>query len=244
MKDTLEGENLRKVLFYSILGIFIIICFLMILPFLKILGWAIAVAIIFYPIYSKLNKRVKNQNICAFISCAIIVLLILIPSIFLISGIVHQGNELSKTVHRYIQEGKLEEFNPLKIDIINRGWSILSKNLNISEADIQATLSKNLEKLGAYIGRYGVIIFKNVALLIVQIALVFVLLFFMLRDSKKIPIFIKPFIPLSEKDAEMVLNRISETIRATVNGWIVVGLIQGTLLGIAFFILGLPSPLF
>lgn len=87
----LEIEKFSNVLFLLLLGAFIAICILMAWPFIKILGWAVALAIISYPIYSFLLRKIKSPVISAFLSCFIIIVVILIPAIFFITGVTEEA---------------------------------------------------------------------------------------------------------------------------------------------------------
>jgi predicted PurR-regulated permease PerM len=68
-------------------------------------------------------------------------------------------------------------------------------------------------------------------------------LFFLLRDGDVLSERIARAIPLQDHQTERLLNQFVTVVRATVKGNIVVALIQGTLGGLAFWVLGLPGPL-
>jgi predicted PurR-regulated permease PerM len=68
-------------------------------------------------------------------------------------------------------------------------------------------------------------------------------LFFLLRDGLTVSVRIARAIPLEEHQTQRLLSQFVTVVRATVKGNIVVALIQGTLGGLAFWVLGLPGPL-
>jgi predicted PurR-regulated permease PerM len=68
-------------------------------------------------------------------------------------------------------------------------------------------------------------------------------LYFLLRDGHVLSERIARAIPLHDHQTERLLNQFVTVVRATVKGNIVVALIQGTLGGLAFWVLGLPGPL-
>lgn len=241
----LEIEKFSNVFFILILGVFITFCILMIWPFIKILGWAVALAIVWYPVHNFILRKLKHPTVATFLSCFLIVVVVVVPAIFLVTGIVQEGGNLAKIVQVYIEEGKYKQlYNPLNIKIVKSLYQYISQYFDFSKINLQTTLSGALKQISSFAGKQGVSIVKNTVLFIVQTGLILVIFFFLLKDGKKIILFLQPFIPLSIEKTDLVLSRATETIRATVYGWLVVGIIQGTLLGTIFAILKLPSPLF
>jgi predicted PurR-regulated permease PerM len=52
------------------------------------------------------------------------------------------------------------------------------------------------------------------------------------------------YLPFSDEDGERLLERFVSVTRATVKGTLLIGAIQGTINGIAFWVVGLPAPAF
>jgi predicted PurR-regulated permease PerM len=69
------------------------------------------------------------------------------------------------------------------------------------------------------------------------------LLFFLLRDGRKLAAQSARALPLKERDTERLLAQFARVVRATVKGNIVVALVQGTLGGLAFWVLGISGAL-
>ena len=55
------------------------LCWLMIKPFLSVLMWAAVLVIVFYPIHRRLVQRTGQPSLSALISCALVILTILVP---------------------------------------------------------------------------------------------------------------------------------------------------------------------
>ncbi|MBT8340494.1 MAG: AI-2E family transporter, partial [Desulfatitalea sp.] len=52
------------------------------------------------------------------------------------------------------------------------------------------------------------------------------------------------YLPLQDHDERRMLDRFTSVTRATIKGTAVIGLIQGTLAGAAFAVVGIPSAVF
>jgi predicted PurR-regulated permease PerM len=86
-------------------------------------------------------------------------------------------------------------------------------------------------------------IVKASAVQILGLCLIFYVLFFFLRDRRMFLHAIARHSPLSQSQMEGLLERIGDTIHATVYGTFAVASVQGLLGGLMFWWLGLPAPL-
>jgi len=69
-------------------------------------------------------------------------------------------------------------------------------------------------------------------------------MFFFFRDGEKILEKIFYYLPLSDEDEALMLARFTSITRATVKGTLVIGIIQGTLAGLAFWVAGIDGAAF
>ena len=70
-----------------------------------------------------------------------------------------------------------------------------------------------------------------------------VVLFFLLRDSAYFAESVRGFLPLSDEQERMFVDRFRTVTRATVFGNLITALAQGTASGLIFLSLGLPNPI-
>src|SRR5438552_17774103 len=66
-------------------------------------------------------------------------------------------------------------------------------------------------------------------------------MFFFFRDGDKILERIFYYTPLSDEDETRMLSQLASITRASVKGTLVIGIIQGTLSGIAFWVAGIEG---
>ena len=69
-------------------------------------------------------------------------------------------------------------------------------------------------------------------------------MFFLLTDGPGMRDAILSHLPLSERESALMRQRFMSITRATVRGTLVVGLVQGSLAGLAFWVVGIPQTLF
>jgi predicted PurR-regulated permease PerM len=79
---------------------------------------------------------------------------------------------------------------------------------------------------------------------VVGLILTFYMQFYLLRDRGNSLKALIAYSPLTAAETMRVAYRFAETVRASIFGTIVVGLVQGSLGGLMFWWLGLPTPVF
>ncbi len=84
-------------------------------------------------------------------------------------------------------------------------------------------------------------LFASVVGTFVAILLALFLLFFFLRDGEAMTARTMALVPLEDSRKTQLLTHLSNVIQAIVLGSLVTALVQGTLVGIAFALVGLPS---
>ena len=76
---------------------------------------------------------------------------------------------------------------------------------------------------------------------VVQMFFVVFTMYYLFRDGDRILGVIRDALPLERKQAEDILERTRDVVGASVYGLFSIAIIQGTLGGLAFWVLGLPS---
>lgn len=69
-------------------------------------------------------------------------------------------------------------------------------------------------------------------------------MFFFLMDGDKLINKILYYLPLKNSEEQQIMMRFTSVARATIKGTVIIGVLQGSLAGIAFAVAGIPSPVF
>ncbi len=210
-------------------------------PFASPMLWAALAAIMFQPLFQWLRERMPRfPGRAALATLAIITVAVLIPGFLIGSIVVEQAVD----VYFAFREGR--------IDVA--GW--FTTIHDALPASIQSSLdASGLGNLSGVIDRAqdfarestGMIAGR--ALAIGSSAFGFVLAFgvglyvtyFLLRDGKEIGNTIVKSLPMEHGIAEELAEKFLSIVRATIKGSVVVGLVQGALGAITFWIAGMPS---
>lgn len=243
-KNFLASTNFKTALFLVVLGGFILLCAIMLWPFVKPLAWTITLTIVTTPIYHFCRKKIKNPSWAAFLALVIVTLIIILPAILLGVGIAQQALDFSQKMQLDINDLNYRSMMELTHrPAFEKPYQYLEQKFGLSKEKIMPILNDLMGKISGIIGKYSLELAKDLAGNIFWLCFIIFALFYFLRDGEQILNFLKDFIPLDKDESQKILVRTSDTIKATVYSWVVIGGVQGTLTGIMFLILGLPAPL-
>jgi predicted PurR-regulated permease PerM len=214
--------------------IFLYLCYSMAAPFAAPLTWALALAVIAYPLHEWLTKRLRGQqSISAALTVLLVATLLIGPAVFVANEI---GRQVT-TVLDQVENGEAQEQWAKAIKQNPRVATVLEsvgvgRNLNEELKQAAELMSKKM----------GGVVAGTVAAA-TGILITLFLLFYFFRDGKKLTGSVRGLVPLGDREAGEVFHRVRDTIYAVVYGTLVVALIQGALGGLMFWVLGLPGPL-
>ena len=117
--------------------------------------------------------------------------------------------------------------------------------------DIEPYRSQILEKLGALAGDFGQFLFNSiraatsgtVVVLLNLFVFIYAMFFFLTRGAALIDAALR-FLPLSDADRERLIERGLTVSRAILKSILIIGVLQGALVGGAFWVLGIDGALF
>jgi predicted PurR-regulated permease PerM len=228
--------------FFAIIAIALILgfwTFQILRPFLIPIAWAIVFSTIFYPLYVFSLKYIKWKSIAALLTLAIILVLILGPFSYLTFLLVGELKDLAN----YLETERLEALNGLLQHPTIKGITDrLLLLFNITEAELNQAIVDNISRLGKeMVGK----ITKG-ATNIIPISLDFIFMvfsiFFFLRDGPEFLSRVRDYMPFSEEQKDRLVKQIRDIVISTIYGGVVVAIVQGTIAGFAFFILGISNP--
>ncbi|MCE1274010.1 MAG: AI-2E family transporter [Chlorobiaceae bacterium] len=117
--------------------------------------------------------------------------------------------------------------------------------------DIESYSDLILQKAAEYLGRLGSAVFDSISAITYSAAydlflfLIFCYtMFFFLKDGQRLMEKIQAYVPLNESDQQRLLDRFLSVTRATMKGSLVIALLQGSLAGLAFYVVGIESAVF
>ncbi len=219
-------------------------CFLLIKPFLYTLAWATILTVIAHPLYKRLLKRITNPSLCALLTLVLTVAVVVIPLIFIFAYALREGITFINYLTLHIGELNFRKYTELvNVPLIGNLYNPLKEHIAFFDINIELVLKEKLKLIGSILVGHSIGFLQNIITGAVQFFIILLTFYFLLRDFPKLLNLVKTFIPLDEKQTLSLINKVGETIYTTVYVALVVAVVQGTLGGLAFWFLGLKSPL-
>ncbi len=227
----MDELDLRKIVTVIILGLLIVLSFILLKPIILSIIVALILAFLFVPTYKFLLKKLKSPNLSASIITVFLILIIILPVWFLTPIFIDQSFKI------YQETQQMDFVTPLKTIFP----SIFASDEFSAEVGtiIRSFVSNALNSFMSSVSK----LILNFPTLFLQLLVVFFTFFFVLRDQEKLILYIKSLLPFS-KDVEKRLFEYTKGITISViNGQVIIGLIQGFVVGIGFFLFGVPNAL-
>jgi predicted PurR-regulated permease PerM len=209
------------------------LCFLIFRPFFSSLAWALALAVIAHPLHRAICRKIKSDDLAAALTLIIVALVVVAPMLWAGAQLGGQLTAAVAMLQEQIVDGKWKETlaeNPAFASTL--AWIQTQFNLGGGIGELVKTVSSRIPAL-----------IKESAWTVVELLVTFFVLFYFFRDRKSAIDLVRSLSPLTDEETARTFKRVSETIRHTVFGKLVVALVQGALGGLMFWWLGLPAPL-
>ncbi|MBU0646055.1 AI-2E family transporter [Patescibacteria group bacterium] len=230
-----KQHNTAKWFFIIIAIAILILSWKITQPFAVVLLTAAVVAIVLAPVDHVMRKIFKHSKVSAFIMILGTFVIVLIPLFFFAMMLIEQTSELL--------QGALGESGWLRTFDLNTNAFFLTLP-PIAQKEI---LELDLGGLGANMARW---IFNNLAVIFTRTAdfvfgvfIFFIALYYFLSDRDKIYQELLALSPFKDKLDAKIIDRLVFTIRSTVFGALIVGVIQGMVAGIGMTIFHVPGAL-
>ena len=193
------------------------------------------------PLYKRFERWYGGRRAPASLSTLILIVIVVILPLGTLMGIVTaQAIKVGQTVTPWVQEqiSQPGEFH----ELLN----------SLPFYDKLAPYSETIwRKAGELIGTISHFLISSLSaatmgavnLLFMVFAMLYTMFFF-LMDGDKLVHKILYYLPLQDQDEQRILERFTSVTRATLKGTAVIGMLQGCLAGIAFWVVGIPSAVF
>lgn len=228
----MDKDILQRYFFVTSFFLVTVLIFFILLPFLEVIILSTIFALILNPLYKRVVHNFGGRRgLSAFFIITIFAVVIMVPAFFIAK------NVLSESRHLYSGLTSGSEF-----DYINKLNSAIEKPIQRFYPDfnfaIQEYASSGADAIASHFG----VIVSSVFNMVTGIVLIFVSLFFFLRDGAKFKKILISLSPLDNKYDEQIFTQIKLTVVTIVKSVLLIAIIQGLLAGIGMWIFGVPNP--
>jgi predicted PurR-regulated permease PerM len=241
---TISGANLRTA-FVLLLVVAVSLLFLAVAwPFLEPLLLGALLAGLFHPLYRWITRLVRGrQSLGAVLTLLVLLVLVLGPVSAFLGIVVQQALSVSDQAIPWLRQhlGAASTFN--LHDWLVQRFPALADYVPSQEQLLQQ-VGTAAKAAGAFLVAVLSRMTATTAVFILNLFVMLYAMFFFFKDGQKILERIFYYLPLNDEDETRMLARFTSITRATIKGTVVIGIIQGTLAGIAFWVAGIQGAAF
>jgi predicted PurR-regulated permease PerM len=213
-------------------------------PFFGPILWAGLLAFLLFPLNLRLRRAVHGRlGLAATLLTIAVALGFVLPAIGLAAAFGGQAVELGQRLGTIAEEYEIrtpQDITHLPVFGQVVGW--VESHSPITGAQVTASFVKAAQAGVAFLLTHTRTFLFGAFGLVGNIALMLFVLFFFFRDGDRMAARGVRLIPLEERKKERLRRHVQDVTRAVVFGTLVTAVVQGALIGIAFWITGLPSP--
>ncbi|MGV3619001.1 MAG: AI-2E family transporter [Fimbriimonas sp.] len=215
-----------------------------VLPFLPALLWATVLSILTFPLYARWKRRLSRvprlngdlgASVASLIATLFTLVIILIPFLMIGGGLFLQFSGVVQEFSGRSMEDILRQadgtIRPIADQLGAKGFSLAA----YVQEHREQIVSGVRQPLTRFAGQAGFTILTLVIALLTQ--------FFMLRDSHRLEEPAVELVGLPRERTLGILERVAETVRAVFVGTVLVAMIQGAIIGVAYAFVGVPNAL-
>lgn len=216
--------------------------YLVMRPFMDALITAVILTISFQPVYSLIHRRIPNSSVAALVCIVLLLVVILVPMVFLITTVVGEMRDLYSVMAEQSRNegGWGEYFNHL----VERPVGWVAQRTGMEAPELKAALLQKAEQWSAAALKWLTSIFGNLAATIGSLVFTLFVMFFLFQSGDVFERRLMMYLPMEERRLRHLLDILRNAIVTNLYGMVIVSLLQGALVGMAFGFVGLRSPFF
>lgn len=232
-------EKLEQNSFLLLLALVTVLFLYLLKPFFGAVFWACVIGMMFQPLHQRLLPHLHDRhNLAALLTLVICGVIGILPALFVLGSFVQEGAAL----YQRLQSGEMDL--EAKIDRVQQAFPLIQdflQRFNVDLGNLKEQLSGAAIAASRFIAQNAVQLGQGTLQFFVSLGLMLYIAFFMLRDGPKLVEMLVRALPLGDEREHLLFTKFAEVTRATIKGNLVVAVVQGSLGGLIFWILGIPA---
>jgi predicted PurR-regulated permease PerM len=236
MDEHHDRARVASLSFYGILALVGYFVFRLFQPFLAPLCWAGVFVVCLYPLHARL-MRWLGPPAAAGVSTAAVTLLLVAPAVSIATAFVREAANARDMVQAALTADNLSQVQGI--------WQWVQVQLPGQWPQDLGVLARDAgtRAAGIVASRAGGLL-RDVAAFLFNLVIMLFATFFLFRDAGTVVDAMRRALPFSPGQTEHVLHQARDLIFASVVASLVVATLQGTVGGLAFWMLGIGAPVF
>jgi predicted PurR-regulated permease PerM len=245
-EERLAGEGFySKVFGLALTALLAYLLFRIFQPFIGPILWAVLLAMLLFPANRALRRRLKGRKAAAALALTVgVTLVIVLPGALLAVAFAGQATDLARRISATAERYRIvKPSDVLRLPVLEQVIRWLDQKIPVTAEQIQDWVIQGVQGLLQFALEKSRFLFLGALGAVVGLTLMVFILYFFFRDGEEMATRAVRLVPLDERRKRRLVTHLSEVVRAVVYGSLLTALVQGSLVGVAFAISGLPSPI-
>lgn len=245
-----SSQNFQRKFLVFIVLVFLVLLLIFASPFLIDLLIAGVLVAAVYPIHKRILKLVKaRKSLASLISILLLTLVVLLPFSLFAVFIAHEAGDAYTLISGRINEIVVNEDvqDPATfLSAIPGGDKIadLLQYVPVTTEDILTTFGESVGQISTFLLSQTTNIIKHLSILLLHVIVFFMIIFYFLRDGDRLVAYLKSLLPLSGVYKEELFTKLSQLSYGIIYGVFGAAILQGFLVGLAFWAAGFNNAAF
>ncbi|WP_369048757.1 AI-2E family transporter [Tenacibaculum sp. UWU-22] len=226
---------------FLLLTTLVLFCFL-IKDYIVSLVLAVIFSGLLSPVYKWVLKGCKKRKaLASAITIVLFVLLIVVPFFLILVEIINQASFVSKQIFPFIKE-QISTFSFQEIKLPT--WLPFSNQLEPYTGEIFTKISQFLGGVSNIVVKMLTNFTQGTFVFFLNAFVMLYAMYYFLISGNNILNKANNYLPLTKDEFNMLAHQVISISRATIKGAFFIGIIQGFLVGVGFWFVGLPGAVF
>jgi len=228
----MEDKEIKKYVIIALFILLAVLSFFIIKPIFLSIFIGLVLSYLFSPLYRLINKKITSKTISALIVVLSFAILITIP---IILSIKYSLSNIDK-IYNYVSsisdfESVIKTISP---EILNNPQIAIN---------IHAMTSSLSSKITGFVSSAINNMFFNIIPILFNVVITFFIFFMAMRDQEELKEYFISLSPFSKEYQKKFYDKFENVTYSAIYGELIVGISQGIIAGIGFFICGVPHAL-
>lgn len=238
-----DGRTVRTAFVLASVAVATYLVFRVIQPFFSPIAWALLIGTGAWPVNRRLRRLIGGRRaLAAFLMTVALVILVVGPVAGLMASLVDDAANLVGRIEDAASSGAMDGW-------VRRATGVgplagLLERLGVEAGDIRDFLLEVARRAADIVLANTTAIVGGAAGVVLDSLLVVLTTFYVWRDGDRMARAVRDALPFAPEDLDLFAGRFEGMVKATVYGGLAIAAVQGTLGGLLFLAVGLPSPVF
>jgi predicted PurR-regulated permease PerM len=235
----MDFKRSQAYFFLGLVVLFLALSFLIFRPYLGILLFAGALAILVSPIHRVLTRFFRNsRGLGAFATVVLTLIVVVLPLAYLIVALA------SEVIGMYSNLRASVSFDDVQVTLSRLLGTDLASRVATQMSNVMTNLADYVQPAFSSFASSMIALFSNTAELLFGLVILLISLYYTLKDGPSIKERLHRLSLLSDDSDNTIYARVRDAIRAVAFGSFSIAIVKGLIGGALFISLGLQAPVF